>query len=140
MADAPQDKKVSKPIKVYCKLPNGIQYPLPDGRRVRLVGMYGDQRSPLQVSGLPGLQSVMGFGVSMVDAEDWEQIVKDHGKSLAHTNGLIFAAKDDRSGAAQARDQEGQKTGLEPYDPQAHPEDKSGDGSKKGDPAQEQVE
>ncbi|MFM0507661.1 hypothetical protein [Paraburkholderia sp. RL17-373-BIF-A] len=129
MPDDTQEKKISKPVKVYCKLPNGIQYQLPDGRRVRLVGMYGDERSPLQVSGLQGRDAVFGFGVTMVDAEDWEQIVKDHGKSKAHVNELIFAAKDDKSGASQARNNETEKTGLEPYDPQAHPEDKSKDGT-----------
>lgn len=132
MPEATQEKKVSKPVKVYCKLPNGIRYDLPDGRRVRLVGMYGDERSPLQVSGLQGRDAILGFGVTMVEAEDWEQIVKDHGKSDAHVNGLIFAAKDDKSGISEAREKEGEKTGLEPYDPQAHPEDKTTDGTKNG--------
>lgn len=131
-------KKVSKPVKVFCKLPSGIKYDLPDGRRVRFVGMYGDQRSDLQVSGLPGLQSVMGFGVTTIEADDWAQIVKDHGKSLAHVNGLIFAAKDDRSGLSEAREKEGEKTGLEPYDPSKHPEDKSADGTKNGEPEPQQ--
>lgn len=134
MPEATQEKKVSKPVKVYCKLPNGIRYDLPDGRRVRLVGMYGDERSPLQVSGLQGRDSVLGFGVTTIDAEDWDQILKDHGKSDAHVNGLIFAAKDDRSGTSEAREKEGEKTGLEPYDPQAHPEDKTKDGTKSGKP------
>ncbi|CAG4887955.1 hypothetical protein [Paraburkholderia saeva] len=132
MPDETQDRKVSKPVKVYCKLPNGIQYILPDGRRVRLVGMYGDERSALQVSGLQGRDAVFGFGVTMVDADDWAQIVKDHGKSAAHANELIFAAKDDKSGASQAKNNETEKTGLEAYDPQAHPEDKTGDGTKDG--------
>ncbi|MEX3614573.1 MAG: hypothetical protein VB141_12670 [Burkholderia gladioli] len=127
-----QEQKVSNPVKVYCKLPNGMQYILPDGRRVRLIGMYGDERLPLQVSGLPGRDSFMGFGVTTVDAQDWEQIVKDHGKSAAHVNGLIFAAKNERSGGSEAREKEGEKTGLEPYDPQAHPEDKTVDGTPDG--------
>ena len=41
MAEA-QETKVAKTIKVYCKLPHGIRYTMPDGREVRLVGMYGD--------------------------------------------------------------------------------------------------
>lgn len=137
MPDQTQETKVSKPVKVYCKLPNGIQYILPDGRRVRLVGMYGDERSPLQVSGLQGRDAVFGFGVTMVDADDWAQIVKDHGKSVAHVNELIFAAKDDKSGTSQARNNETEKTGLESYDPQAHPEDKSTDGLKNGAPEEQ---
>lgn len=130
MAEA-QETKVAKTIKVYCKLPHGIRYTMPDGREVRLVGMYGDERSSLQVAGMPGRDAVAGFGVTPVDAEDWAQIVKDHGKSAAHVNEFIFAAKDDKSGEAQATDLESAKTGFEPYDPTSHPEDKSADGTAK---------
>jgi hypothetical protein len=135
-----QEQKVLKPVRVYCKLPHGIQYLLPNGKRVRLKGFYGDERSALQVSGLPGRDTFFGFGTTLVDAEDWEQIVKDHGKSVAHKNGLIFTAKDERSGQSQAREHETEKTGLEPYDPQAHPEDKSADGTRKGEPVNEAAE
>lgn len=67
MAEA-QETKVAKTIKVYCKLPHGIRYTMPDGREVRLVGMYGDERSSLQVAGMPGRDAVAGFGVTPVDA------------------------------------------------------------------------
>lgn len=126
-----QETKAAKPVKVYCKLPHGIRYTMPDGREVRLIGMYGDERSELQVTDMPGRYAVMGFGVTTVDADDWEQIVKDHGKSAAHVNGFIFAAKDDKSGESQAREAEGEKTGFEGYNPNAHPEDKSADGTAK---------
>ncbi|KWE25711.1 hypothetical protein [Burkholderia territorii] len=127
-----QETKTSKPVKVYCKLPHGIVYNLPGDRSVRLIGMYGDERSDLQVAGMPGRDSVAGHGVTLVDADDWEQIVKDHGKSAAHMNGFVFAAKDDKSGEAQAREQEGARTGFEPYDPSANREDKTVDGTKTG--------
>ena len=71
----PEETKVANPVKVYCKLPHGIRYPMPDGREVRLVGMYGDERSPLQVAGMPGRDAVAGHGVTLVKAEDWEHIV-----------------------------------------------------------------
>ena len=127
-----QETKAAKPVKVYCKLPNGIRYVMPDGREVRLVGMYGDERSELQVTDMPGRHAVMGFGVTTVDGDDWEQIVKDHGKSAAHVNEFIFAAKDDKSGEAQAREGEDEKTGFEGYDPNANREDKTVDGTKTG--------
>lgn len=130
MAEA-QETKTAKPVKVYCKLPHGIRYTLPDGREVRLVGLYGDERSELQVAGMPGRDSVAGFGVTTVDADDWAQIAKVHGDSAAHANGFIFAAKDDKSGESQAKEQSAEKTGFEPYDPTAHPEDKSPDGTLK---------
>ena len=127
-----QETKAAKPVKVYCKLPHGIRYVMPGGREVRLIGMYGDERSDLQVTDMPGRNSVMGFGVTTVDADDWEQIVKDHGESAAHVNGFIFAAKDDKSGEAQAREGEDEKTGFEGYDPNANREDKTVDGTKSG--------
>lgn len=127
-----QETKASKPVKVYCKLPHGIVYNLPDGRSVRLIGMYGDERSDLQVAGMPGRDSIAGHGVTQVDADDWEQIVKDHGASAAHKNGFVFAAKDDKSGEAQAREQESERTGFEPYDPNANREDRTVDGTKTG--------
>jgi hypothetical protein len=127
-----QETKTAKPVKVFCKLPHGIVYNLPGDRSVRLVGMYGDERSDLQVAGMPGRDSIAGHGVTLVDADDWEQIVKDHGKSAAHKNGFVFAAKDDKSGEAQAREQEGARTGFEPYDPSANREDKTVDGTKSG--------
>lgn len=121
----------AKPVRVFCKLPHGIRYVMPDGREVRLVGMYGDERSDLQVTDMPGRHAVMGFGVTLVNAEDWEQIVKDHGKSAAHVNGFIFASKDEKSGESEAREKEDEKTGFEGYDPSKHPEDKSPDGTAK---------
>jgi len=128
-----QESKAAKPVKVFCKLPHGIVYNLPGDRTVRLVGMYGDERSDLQVAGMPGRDSIAGHGVTLVDADDWEQIVKDHGKSAAHKNGFVFAAKDEKSGEAQAREQEGERTGFEPYDPSANREDKTVDGTKSGE-------
>lgn len=127
-----QETKTAKPVKVFCKLPHGIVYNLPGDRSVRLVGMYGDERSDLQVAGMPGRDSIAGHGVTLIDADDWEQIVKDHGASAAHKNGFVFAAKDDKSGEAHAREQEGQRTGFEPYDPTANREDKTVDGTKSG--------
>jgi hypothetical protein len=127
---AEKSEKASGTVTVYCKLPHGIIYDLPNGKRVRLVGMYGDTRSPLQVSGLAGRDAVMGFGVTRnVDAADWEKIVEDHGDSLSHANGLIFAKADEKSGTAAARERQKEKSGFEPYDPNAHPEDKTTDGT-----------
>lgn len=138
MAETTNEKQTDKTtadaavtVKVYCKLPHGIRYTMPDGREVRLVGALGDERSALQVAGMPGRDSVAGHGVTPVAAEDWEQIVKDHGKSAAHVNGFIFSAKTDKSGAAEAREKAAEKTGFEPYDPAAHPEDTSKDGTPK---------
>lgn len=132
----PEETKVAKPVKVFCKLPHGIRYTMPDGREVRLVGMYGDVRSPLQVAGMPGRDAIAGHGVTLVDADDWEHVVKTHGKSAAHVNEFIFAAKDDKSGEAQAKEGADEKTGFEPYDPSAHREDSTTDGKASGELAQ----
>lgn len=117
-------KKVSKPITVYCKLPHGIRYPLPDGSELRLVGALGNERSPLQVSGMPGRDSVAGFGVTRnVNADAWAWVVENHGDSLAHKNGLVFSkdAGDEKSGAAEAKEKSKEITGFEPIDPAKDP-------------------
>jgi hypothetical protein len=119
------NKNSGKTVTVFCKLPHGIIYELRNGKTVRLNGMYGNERSPLQVSGLAGRDSVAGFGVTRnVDAEAWDEIVKDHGLSAAHGNGLVFAKSDEKSGNSAAKERTAEKTGFEPYDPAKHPEDK----------------
>ncbi|WP_186181709.1 hypothetical protein [Burkholderia gladioli] len=131
MAEA--QEKVSKPVKVYCKLPHGIAYQMPDGRTVTLVGFYGARRADGSPSGVPGTDTFLGFGVTTVDAEDWAKIVELHGKSAAHVNGFVFAEKDDKSSEAKARENETEKTGFEPYDPNAAREDRTVDGTKNGE-------
>lgn len=111
-------------LTVYCKLPHGIRYTLPSGEELRFVGMLGDERSPLQVSGLPGRDSVAGFGVTRnVDPEAWQWVVDNHGDSLAHKNELIFATEstDEKSGNAEAKEKTGEVTGFEPIDPAKDP-------------------
>lgn len=115
-------KKPSNPINVYCKLPHGIRYTLANGDQVRLVGALGDERSALQTAGLPGRDSVAGFGVTRnVDPAAWEEIVKTHGTSLAHKNGLIFAHESNKSGTAEAKEKKSEITGFEPIDPAKDP-------------------
>ncbi|WP_042295875.1 hypothetical protein [Paraburkholderia bannensis] len=111
-------------ITVYCKLPHGIRYNLPDGSTLRLIGSLGEERSPLQVSGMPGRDSVAGFGVTKnVDPAAWAWVVDNHGDSVAHKNKLIFAQEvnDADSGAAEASEKSGEATGFEPIDPSKDP-------------------
>jgi hypothetical protein len=125
-ADKPVSKKATagKTVTVYCKLPHGIRYALPDGSELRLVGVLGDERSPLQVSGMPGRDSVAGFGVTRnVDAEAWTWVKENHGDSAAHKAELIFArdSGDEKSGTAEAKEKSGETTGFEPIDPSKDP-------------------
>lgn len=111
-------------LTVFCKLPHGIRYTLPNGEELRIVGALGDERSPLQVSGMPGRDSVAGFGVTRnVDPDAWAWIVEQHGDSLAHKNELIFAkdANDQKSAIAEAKEKTDEKTGFEPIDPAKDP-------------------
>ncbi|WP_257803353.1 hypothetical protein [Burkholderia glumae] len=131
MAEA--QEKVLKPVKVYCKLPHGIAYQMPDGRTVTLVGFYGARRVDGTPSGVPGTDTFLGFGMTMIEAEDWAKIVELHGKSAAHVNGFVFAEKDDKSSESKAREIENEKTGFESYDPNAAREDRTVDGTKNGE-------
>jgi hypothetical protein len=131
-AEKPAGKKPSNPLTVYCKLPHGIRYTLSNGDELRLVGALGDERSPLQTAGMPGRDSIAGFGVTRnVDPSAWEEVVKSHGKSLAHVNGLIFAHESDKSGVSEAKEKKAEPTGFEPMDPSKDP--MRDDGKKKAE-------
>lgn len=111
-----------KTVTVYCKLPHGIRYNLPSGEELRIVGALGDERSQLQVAGLPGADSVAGFGVTRnVSAEAWAWVVEKYGKDAAHRNELIFAQEKEKSGNAEAEEKADEKTGFEPIDPSKDP-------------------
>lgn len=120
----PETKKTEKAagtLNVYCKLPHGITYILRNGKKLTLNG-YLDKPYPGQLAGVASRDAVGGFGVTRnVDAAAWEEIVDDHGDSLSHVNGLIFAHKSERDGTAEAREKKAERNGFEPINPARDP-------------------
>jgi hypothetical protein len=95
---------------VACNLPRGIEYRLPGGRVARLAGSW---RSPAALEG-GGPPLSGGYGLTMVDRESWELVVKLYGDSAAFKAGLIYAAKTEGEAAAEAKSRGDVTHGDEP--------------------------
>jgi hypothetical protein len=89
---------------VYCKLPAGLTFRLPDGKRLVLQGS--------NASSLIG-----GYGVTRVPAALWGQVKALFGSMPAFTKGLIFDESTASRGLARAREQTDIKNGFEGVDP-----------------------
>lgn len=59
-----------------------------------------------------------GYGLTTIDAQDWNEIKKQYGMLPLFTNGLIFAASSVNNAQAQAKEQSEVKSGYEPIDPE----------------------
>ena len=83
---------------IYCKLPCGYSFPMPDGRKVVLNGSnHKDGETSL---------TIVGYGRTEVAIEDWEWIAEKYAalKVFNEDNPIIFAAEDTESGDAMARE------------------------------------
>lgn len=92
-------------VTVACKLPNGLV--------LDLAGV--DQKFIL--NGAHHEEAIAGHGMTEVDEDfwnKWSQIYKDFEPLKKE---LIFAQGGERSAAAKAKEQKGNKTGLEGLDP-----------------------
>lgn len=64
-----------------------------------------------------GILSIGKFGESIIDRQDWEEIVRQYGNMTIFKNGLIFAQNDTSSARAKAKELKDTRHGLEPVDP-----------------------
>lgn len=64
-----------------------------------------------------GILAVGKFGESIIDRQDWEEIVRQYGNMTIFKNGLIFAQNDTASARAKAKELKDTRHGLEPVDP-----------------------
>lgn len=64
-----------------------------------------------------GILSIGKFGESIIDRQDWEEIVRQYGNMTIFRNGLIFAQNDTASARAEAKELKDTRHGLEPVDP-----------------------
>ena len=96
---------------VYCKIPAGMTFPLPDGRKIKLSGVPLAQLMDSQGRPLPG----SGYGKTTVAAADWLYIRKTWGKlpAFREANPAIFARAMGKGGDDQAMEQAGVTTGFE---------------------------
>ena len=96
---------------VYCKLPAGMTFPLPGGRKVSLAGVPLARLMDSQGMALPG----SGYGKTTVAAADWLYIRKTWNghPAFRSDNPVIFARAVGKGGDEQAVDQAGVTTGFE---------------------------
>lgn len=92
-------------VKVYCKLPGGMRFPLPDG-------------TMLHLGGASGKDTVLGMGVTRnVPYPVWEYVKEAYGKIPAFSKGLIFATDNASEDMGEVREKSGEKSGFEGVDP-----------------------
>ena len=89
---------------IYCKLPCGYSFPMPDGRKVVLNGSNHHEKNPDGTNGRP--LTIVGYGRTEVAIADWEWIAEKYAalKVFSEDNPIIFAAEDTESGDAMARE------------------------------------
>lgn len=91
----------------------GIQFAMPDGRKVLINGNAAHLRG-LEKGVLP----VGGFGLTTIAAEDWEYIKKTYGRMEVFENGLLFAAERKADAVDMADERAALRHGMEPVDPE----------------------
>lgn len=94
----------------------GIQFLMPDGRKVVINGNAADLRGREK-----GVLPVGGFGLTTIAAADWDYIKKTYGGMEIFENGLIFAAARQADAADEADEKAEFRHGLEPADPEKTP-------------------
>lgn len=95
----------------------GIEFPLPDGRKVLIEGNAAPLRGKDK-----GVLPVGAFGLTEVNADDWAYIEKAYGPHMElFTSGLIFAQKRKADAADEADERAELRNGLEPVDAENDP-------------------
>lgn len=96
---------------VCLKHPQGIKFNLPNNRYVIIEG---------NAANLKGLKSGIlpdgGFGMTVIDRQDWNYIKKTYSTLNVFKNGLIFSSNDKASAARQSKEHDEIKSGMEPVE------------------------
>lgn len=93
--------------------PIGINFTMPGGRSVHINGNAAHLRGQEM-----GILPVGAYGITMVNADDWEYIKKRYGGMTIFKSGLIFARDKKADAAAKARERAELRNGYEPIDPE----------------------
>ena len=103
---ATRNSKTADMLTVACKLPQGLNIPLPDGTSLMLNGMH----SPFAIA---------GYGMTDVKSGVWAIVEAEYADAAWLKNELVFAMGDKDSAVDKAGDLQGVKGGFEPVDPKA---------------------
>lgn len=102
---------------VGCKLPNGLLLSV-DGVTLRINGRA---RYNMPSPNRRDLNTDIEYadGLTTVDKAFWEKWLKEHSDYAPVKSGHIYASPSRNDAVAKAKDTEGMKTGLDPYDPRS---------------------
>lgn len=117
--NASQSRGSASPVVVvYCNLPQGLSFAMPDGRRVTFAGYPVSRLVGPDGNALPAGK----YGKTRnVAREDWDWIYGSYRDApyLDPQNPLLFAANSESEGDAIARDLNSTRHGREQIDPRA---------------------
>lgn len=100
-------------VVVALNRPTGINFSMPDGRKVLINGNAADLRGEEK-----GVLPVGAFGLTTIDRDDWEYIKKTYGRMEVFENGLLFAAERKADALDEAEEKAELRHGLEPINPE----------------------
>lgn len=116
-ARKPRTEKKAEPVEtsdtvcVALNRPLGLVFSLPDGRSIEINGNGESLRGQEMGILKPG-----SYGLTIIKAEDWEQIVKIYGHLKIFTNGFCFATRKKVDAQEEAENRDDLRNGLEPVD------------------------
>lgn len=90
----------------------GIQFSMPDGRKVLINGNAASLRGKEK-----GVLPVGAFGLTIIPSADWDYIKKTYGGMEIFQNGLIFASARKADAMDEAAEKAELRHGIEPVDP-----------------------
>jgi hypothetical protein len=94
--------------------PQGIKFTVPGGRAVVINGNATHLRGKEK-----GVLPAGAFGLTLVDADDWEYITKVYGRMQIFKSGLIFAQDSRARAEDEAEEKRELRHGREAVDPAA---------------------
>lgn len=121
-ANAPiQQEKIEKlhevakgNVTVACGIPMGLKLNLSSGV-VELAGLPLSHLVSARKNG--GFLPAGKYGLTVVTADQWEEIQAKYGRHDFMVNGVVFAKEDSRSVEAEAKEKSGNHLGFEQADP-----------------------
>jgi hypothetical protein len=94
--------------------PHGVKFTVPGGRAVVVNGNATHLRGKEK-----GVLPAGAFGLTLVDADDWEYIAKVYGRMQIFKSGLIFAQDSRARAEDEAEEKRESRHGREAVDPAA---------------------
>lgn len=104
--------KASAKVVVCLNLAHSVMFDI-HGKKIKINGSNENLRGEKE-----GILAIGKFGESIIDRQDWEEIVRQYGNMTIFKNGLIFAQSDTASARAKAKELKDTRHGLEPIDPE----------------------